>query len=117
MKPYRKHWLKYELPHLIPRVLLIALVVLMLGFVVFLVATYIRNYIDEGLVIDKDYDSAYTSIVSCSNGSGGTYFQTVYHPESYQFLLEGEKDGETVSCWISVPESEYDKYNIGDYYP
>lgn len=107
------YWLIYEFPSIIPVFLLIGIA----AFVVYLIVGYIHNYIDEGVIVDKDYDSAYTSIVSHSNGNGGTYLHTVYHPESYQFKLEGEKNGETASCWITVPESEYEKYNVGDYYP
>lgn len=111
------YWLRYEFPSLIPIILLVGIVAFVAYLIFGYIHYYIHNYIDEGFVVDKDYDPAYTSIVNHSNGNGGTYFQYVYYPESYQFKLEREKDGETVSCWISVPESEYEKYNIGDYYP
>lgn len=69
-------------------------------------ASYIANAvnkIDEGIVVDKDYNAA------CS--LSGTYY-----PEEYILTIEGEKNGTTVQYKFEVPETEYVYYDIGDYY-
>ena len=66
------------------------------------------NYgIKEGTVIDKDYDSAYTSYIYI-NGM----MIPQYHGESWQIKIQ--KDDKEL--WISVDELTYHDYEIGDYY-
>lgn len=74
------------------------------------------NRITEGVVIDKEYNSAYTTHSHIK--SGDVYINVPqFHPENYNILLEGEKDGKTVTYWKRVTAQEYSVYNIGDYYP
>lgn len=70
------------------------------------------NRIAEGVVIDKYFDSGYTS-TSSSKDSGISIY---HHPASYNLLIEGRKDGQVVQYWKEVTAEEYAKYNIGDYY-
>lgn len=74
------------------------------------------NRITEGVVIDKDYDSPYTTYNSIKSGDV-TIRVPQYHSETFSILLEGTKDGETVTYWKEVTGQEYADYNIGDWYP
>ena len=96
--------------------LLVAVAFAVIGFAVAAVITNESNRISEGVVIDKNYSSAYTTY---SHIKSGNVLVNVpqFHPERYRIQLEGEKDGETVTYWRSVTEQEYSDYEIGDYYP
>ena len=86
------------------------------GVAIWYVADNESNRISEGIVIDKDYNSAYTTYNHIK--SGNSYINVPqFHPETYRIRLEGEKDGETVTYWREATEHEYRIYNIGDYYP
>ena len=75
-----------------------------------------NNRITEGVVIDKEYDSPYTTYNSIKSGDH-TIRVPQYHSETFSILLEGTKDGETVTYWKEVTGQEYADYNIGDWYP
>lgn len=62
------------------------------------------NKIDHGVVIDKEYHAGYS-----------TYRH--YHPEEFTITIQGEKKGKVVEYTFNVPESEYEVYKIGDWYP
>lgn len=80
--------------------------------------------ISEGTVTSKDYDPAWTQTVydqRCisrnSNGVCSGYISTpryIFHPERFTLNLSGEEDK---TGWVSVSESEYEQYEVGDYYP
>ena len=73
------------------------------------------NKINEGVVVDKHYRSEYVSYTY--SGSGDNKISIPYIvPESYTLTIQGEKNGEPVEYYFNVPEQEYFKYNIGDYY-
>lgn len=61
------------------------------------------NKISEGIVVDKHY-------------SFKVYNGKLFLPERYELEIQGDKDGETVEYWFEVTESEYNSYEIGDYY-
>lgn len=66
--------------------------------------------IDAGEVIDKDHDSAYTTTVC----QGKPLICTPhYHPEKWELRVKA--NGET--GWVRVSKHEYEKYNVGDWYP
>lgn len=67
--------------------------------------------IKEGQVIDKDYRSAYTTMMSC-----GKSLIPQYHPESYRIQIQKEIDGKIKSIWVTVDRDTYHNINIGDYY-
>lgn len=71
-----------------------------------------QNRIDAGIVVDKDYSAAHTSI-NYVNGK----VQAEYHPDRFQLCIEGEKDGKIVKYWFSVTSGKYELYQIGDNYP
>ena len=86
------------------------------GVAIWYVADNESNRISEGIVIDKDYNSAYTTYNHIK--SGNSYINVPqFHPENYNIRLEGKKDGEPVTYWKRVTEQEYSAYEIGDYYP
>lgn len=74
-----------------------------------------RNKITEGVVIDKDYHSAYTTITYI-HSDDMTIPVSQYYPERFVLTIRGSKNGETVDYWFEVSETEYEKYSIGDYY-
>lgn len=75
-----------------------------------------NNRITEGVVIDKEYDSPYTTYNNIKSGNT-TIRVPQYHSETFSILLEGTKGGKTVTYWKEVTGQEYADYNIGDYYP
>lgn len=74
------------------------------------------NRLSAGIVIDKSYNPAYMTTHTTKIGEN-TVATPQYYAASYQIKLQGEKDGETVTYWRTVTESEYHAVNIGDYYP
>lgn len=74
-----------------------------------------KNWISAGTVIDKDYNSAYTSVYYTKSGNTNIpHF--IHRNESYKLKIKGEKDGKVVEYWFECTEEEYQNYNIGDYY-
>lgn len=71
-----------------------------------------NNRITSGTIIDKRYHAAYTSYVRTGNVS-----VPQYHSATYNFTIEGNKDGEMVEYTFSVDETAYHKYEIGQQYP
>ena len=67
--------------------------------------------VKEGQVIDKNYHSAYTTMMSC-----GKSLIPQYHPEQYQIKIQKEIDGKIKSIWVTVDRDTYHKINVGDYY-
>lgn len=71
---------------------------------------------ESGTVTKKDYDSAWTQMVTNCHPVGKTQVcntTPIYHPEHWQLRLKnGTKEG-----WRSVSETEYNKYKVGDQYP
>ena len=65
----------------------------------------------QGQIIDKDYRSAYTSIVY-----SGRVMIPQYHQARYRIRIQKDIDGELKSIWINVDEKTYHEINIGDYY-
>ena len=74
-----------------------------------------RNKITDGVVIDKDYHSAYTTITYIHSDDRLIPISQ-YHPEKFSLTIRGSKNGETVEYWFAVSEAEYERYSIGDYY-
>lgn len=74
-----------------------------------------NNRISEGTVIDKGYSNAYTTVVYTEVGDTKIP-HNVYHPESYQLEIQGEKDEKIVTYWFECTAEEYQQYKIGDYY-
>ena len=74
-----------------------------------------RNKINEGVVIDKDYHSAYTTITYI-HSDDMTIPVSQYYPERFVLTIRGSKNGETVEYRFAVSEAEYERYSIGDYY-
>lgn len=65
----------------------------------------------QGQIIDKDYHSAYTSMIY-----SGRIMIPQHHPASYRIRIQKDIDGELKSIWIDVDEKTYHEINIGDYY-
>lgn len=73
------------------------------------------NRITSGVIVDKEYNTAYG--YSSGHSSGRTYrYDQSYWPAEYRFCIEGEKDGKLVRYWFDVPEEEYVQYQVGDFY-
>lgn len=70
---------------------------------------------DAGTVIDKEHRAAYTTHTFIK--SGYAHIPVAHHhPESWQLKIQDDVDGETVTDWVTVSETEYESYEIGDYY-
>lgn len=65
----------------------------------------------EGQVIDKDYHSAYTTMIT-----SGKVMIPQYHPETYRIQIQKEIDKKAKLIWVDVDKDTYHKIKIGDYY-
>lgn len=94
---------------------IIMLLIGMIGITIWACVDNANNEISEGVVIDKDYSAAHT-LITYTYANGIRIPHTQYYPESFTLTIRGTKSGETVEYRFEVPESEYERYNIGDYY-
>lgn len=67
--------------------------------------------VKEGQVINKDYRSAYTTMIPC-----GKIIVPQHHPESYKIQIQKEIDSTVKTIWVTVDRDTYHKINVGDYY-
>lgn len=108
MKRRRKfHFFRLDAEEIVSGGIVTVVVSLLIALVVSAVMNE-SNRINEGEVIDKWYNAAYTTTTQ----GGGIW----YHPEEYWLEIEGQKNGETVQYRFKVPEVEYVEYQIGDWY-
>ena len=93
-------------------IVVISIAIILIVGVFALIGCQIKNEMDygikEGTVIDKDYDSAYTSYIYINR-----MMIPQYHGESWKIKIQKEDK----ELWISVDEITYHNYEIGDYYP
>ena len=68
--------------------------------------------VHEGIVIDKEYRSAYTTMYYGYN----SILIPQYHPTQYQIKIQKEIECKVKSIWISVDKDTYHNIKIGDYY-
>lgn len=96
-------------------VLIVAIAVITIMSTFLIIGIMIKNNIEygtkEGIVTDKNYTSAYTTMMR----SGNTTFPQ-YHPESYSIKIQKEVEGKEKSIWINVDQTTYHNINVGDYY-
>jgi hypothetical protein len=73
---------------------------------------------EEGEIVAKDYDDAWTQILMQYNAATKTsYPMTIFHDEDFSFRLRycpAQKDCE--DGWRSVDETTYNSMEVGDYY-
>lgn len=87
--------------------ILVVAFVLIAYFVAWGLINESRNRLAEGEVVDKQVYAGYADF----NGKHGTAWAT-----SYYLQIRGDKNGEIVTYWREVSESEYNRYNVGDWY-
>ena len=96
-------------------ILIVAITVIIIISTFTGIGIIIKNDIEygtkEGIVVDKNYTSAYTTI----QNSGNITFPQ-YHPEHYSIKIQKEVEGQSKSVWINVDQITYHNINIGDYY-
>lgn len=96
-------------------VLMVAIAVIIIIFVFVAIGIKIKNDIGygkkEGVVIDKNYTSAYTTMMSC-----GKSLIPQYHPERYSIKIQKEVEGKNKSIWININQATYQNIDIGEYY-
>lgn len=88
------------------------LVVIGIGAIIYQDISYGEK---EGIIIDKYYEKAYTTHSMMYVGKV-LIPRNHYHPESWNLKLEKEVNGQKKTIVISVNKSDYDTYNVGDYY-
>lgn len=96
---------------------LVAIQVIAVAFLIFVFVTMgisMKNNIEygkkEGVVIDKKYTSAYTTMVSC-----GRTLIPQYHPEKYRIKIQKEVEGENKSIWVDIDQTTYQNIETGEY--
>lgn len=88
---------------LIERIAIITTIVILLTIGIGAI-TQIRNKINSGVIVDKEYSS-------------GFYSADYWVPPSHSLTIRGEKNGKVVEYTFEVDEATYNKYNIGQSYP
>lgn len=71
-----------------------------------------NNRVSSGIVIEKDYNAAYTTIQHINQIP-----MYLHHDEAWYFVIQGEKNEKTVEYRFEVDETTFNKYNVGDKYP
>lgn len=96
-------------------ILIVAIAVIIIMSTFLIIGIIIKNSIEygqkEGIVTDKNYTSAYTTMMR----SGNITFPQ-YHPERYNIRIQKEEKGKIKSIWINVDQTTYHNINIGEYY-
>lgn len=94
------------------------MIMLSVGIIVALICVIASN-VDygerEGIVIDKQYCSAYTTTTFVYTGKV-MIPNTQYYPEKWKIQIKKEINKEEKSIWTSVDENTYNNIKIGDYY-
>lgn len=67
--------------------------------------------VERGTVVDKQHQAAFTTTTVVLAGKSIVPV-TTYYPESWSIKVED--GGET--GWVSVDETTYHEYDVGDYY-
>lgn len=103
-------------------IIFIITVVVIVGLIIG-IGTVIINDIDygvkEGVIIDKQYEPAYTYTTYTNNYVGNSTIripQQNYVSERYRVKIQKEIEGKEKSIWINITKEEYEKYKIGEYY-
>ena len=91
--------------------IIIIIFVMLFGILGIAIKEEIDYGVKEGQVVDKDYRSAYTTMMSC-----GKSLIPQYYPESYRIQIQKEINGKIKSIWVTVDRDTYHKINVGDYY-
>lgn len=91
---------------------------IIMGLTVVLICTIASNteYGErEGIVIDKQYHSAYTTTMYIYVGK--VLMPTMqYYPEEWEIQIKKKIDEEEKTIWTSIDENTYNNIKIGDYY-
>ena len=75
--------------------------------------------VKQGIVIDKDYNSAYTYTSHTTSYVGNSTIRIPhqeYVNEKYRIRIEKTEEGKTKNRWIEVTAEEYNNLQIGDRY-
>lgn len=102
---------KVDILDIIIPVIGILVIIMIFGLIVIGVKQDIDYGIKEGQVIDKSYQSAYTTM-----STSGNVTIPQYHPERYSIKIQKNIEGKIKSIWISVDRDTYHSISIGDYY-
>lgn len=101
--------------------------ILVRGLIIFVIAAFVAiigimvycgiqnemNAIPAGTIVEKYHQPE--RIESTTNAKTG-HTSVTHHPAIYRFQLRGEKNEVMVDYWTDVPEEDYFKYRIGDWY-
>lgn len=99
----------------IVHIVVLAVSLLIIGGFIYIACKNECNRISEGIVVDKHHRAAYSTTEYKSQGDLKLPV-TKYHPATYHFTIEGDKNGKSVKYYFAVTEMEYYTYKIGDYY-
>ena len=106
-------WDKEENIMRIVIVFVVALMIALIGAGVYGAIQNEKNAIPAGTIVEKYHRPE--RIESTTNAKTG-HTSVTHHPAIYRFQLRGEKNEVMVDYWTDVPEEDYFKYRIGDWY-
>lgn len=106
-------WDKEEIIIHIFIVFVVALMIVLIGAGVYGAIQNEKNAIPAGTIVEKYHQpERIESTIIPKTG----HASVTRHPAIYRFQLRGEKDEVMVDYWTDVPEEDYFKYRIGDWY-
>lgn len=100
-----------DIVDIIITIMTILVIVTIFGLIAIEIKQDIDYGIKEGQVIDKSYQSAYTTM-----STSGNITIPQHHPERYSIKIQKDIEGKTKSIWISVDKDTYHSISIGEYY-
>lgn len=93
----------------------IALIIGITTVLISAIASNIEYGEKEGVIIDKRYRNAYTTIMYIPTGKV-LLPTTQYYPEKWEIQIKKEVDGKERNTWTSIDENTYNNLKIGDYF-
>lgn len=108
--------MKLDKEEIIIRIFIVFIIALMVAFIgagVYGAIQNEKNAIPAGTIVEKYRRPE--RIESTTNSKTG-HTSITRHPAIYRFQLRGEKNEVKVDYWTDVPEEDYFKYRIGDWY-
>ena len=108
--------MKLDKEEIIIRIFIVFIIALMVAFIgagVYGAIQNEKNAIPAGTIVEKYHQLE--RIESTTNAKTG-HTSVTHRPAIYRFQLRGEKDEVMVDYWTDVPEEDYFKYRIGDWY-
>lgn len=100
-------------------ILVTIFLILIFGAFCYSIYQYADYGIKQGIIVDKQYESAYTYTAYTTSYIGNDTIRIPhqeYVSEKYKIKIQKTEDNKIKSIWLEVTSEEYNTLNIGDSY-